>query len=308
MIPRPGTRLRVEAPAKVNLLLRILARRPDGYHELETLFQAVALSDVLALEVMDGEVYGLEVRGDDVGPVEDNLVTRAVMAFRRATGLSTGLRVDLEKRIPSGAGLGGGSSDAGAALRALNALHGGPLSPAALMALGAELGADVAFFTGSAGLALGEGRGDRLRPIPPLPRRTVVLGLPPARVATGPAYGALVQAREAGLPVPLPLLQGRAPGSWEEVAALAVNDFESVIPRDFAPVAEALDALRGAPCSPALLSGSGAAVFGVLDDGVAEESVLASLRARAPGTRWVAAPTLQRLPQPERVERADRIH
>jgi len=298
----------VEAPAKVNLLLRILARRPDGYHQLETLFQAVGLTDALWLEVTGGTGYRLEVRGGDVGPVEENLVTRAVGAFRRASGLSTGLRVVLEKRIPAGAGLGGGSSDAGAALRALNHLHGDPLSTAELMALGAELGADVAFFAGSAALALGEGRGDRLRPLPPLPPRTVILGLPPVHVASGPAYGALARAREVGLPIPLPLLEGRTPEGWREVAALAVNDFEVVVPRDFPPVAEALGALRSAPCSMALLSGSGAAVFGILHEDADCGAVLASLRDETPGTRWVAASTLERLPEPERVERGDPIH
>lgn len=294
--------IRVEAPAKVNLLLRILRRTPAGWHELETLFQAVDLADRLTLEVVETDGFSLVVRGADVGPPEENLVTRAVEHFRRAAGVGGGLKAVLEKRIPAGAGLGGGSSDAGAALRALNVLYGEPLGSSELATLGSELGADVAFFAGSAGLALGEGRGDRLRPLPPLPPRYLVLGLPPVHVATGPAYGALATARERGLPVAPPILHGRAPADWAEVAALAVNDFEAVVPQAHPPVAEALAALRAEGTSPALLSGSGAAVFGGVPPGRAPEDVAAALARRAPLVRWTPVRTLERLPEPQRVE------
>ncbi|HSG47836.1 MAG TPA: 4-(cytidine 5'-diphospho)-2-C-methyl-D-erythritol kinase [Longimicrobiales bacterium] len=304
----PGVVMRVEAPAKVNLLLRILDRSPDGYHHLETLFQAVGLSDSLTLEVVEGDRDTLEVRGADVGPAADNLVTRAVARFREATGFGPALRVVLEKRIPAGAGLGGGSSDAGAVLRALNLLCGTPLTSSEVMALGGGLGADVAFFSGSAALALGEGRGDRLRPLPPLPVRPVILGLPPVHVATGPAYGALALARTGGLPVPRPLLQGRAPADWDQVAAVAVNDFEAVIPGAFPPVGEALRALRLAGPPLAHLSGSGAAVFAVLPPGGDGTGMEEELRSRAPGIRWVVTATLDELPLPERVEPEARIH
>jgi 4-diphosphocytidyl-2-C-methyl-D-erythritol kinase len=293
----------IDAPAKVNLLLRILGRVPEGWHQLETVFQAVDLMDHLTLEVTSGDDFRLVVEGADVGPVRDNLVTRAVERFREATGVAGGLRGVLEKRIPAGAGLGGGSSDAGAALRALNLLYGTAMSAGGLAALGAELGADVAFFAGSRGVAIGEGRGDRLRALPGLPERSLVLGLPPVHVATGPAYHALAHAREGGLPVPPPLLEGRVPAGWTELDALAVNDFEAVVPRAHPPVAEALDALRAEGSVPALLSGSGGAVFGGLPAGREPSAMVEALARRAPGIRWIPVRTLDRLPEPSRVER-----
>lgn len=302
-----GAAVRVEAPAKVNLVLRIQERGADGYHRLETLFQAVDFVDVLTLQVVPGTRVELEVRGADVGPPEDNLVTRAARRFLRATGLGEGLRIVLEKRIPAGAGLGGGSSDAGATLRGLNLLAGEPLLEPELMGLGSALGADVAFFSGSTGLALGEGRGERILPLPALPERMLVLGIPPVHVATGPAYGALAEARAGGLPVPAPLLQGRAPASWDEVASLAVNDFEAVVPARHPAVAEALSALRGERLPVALLSGSGAAVFGLVPQGADPGALVARLGDSVPGCRWLPVSTLATLPRPERVEPGARI-
>ena len=300
--PVVGRILRVEAPAKVNLTLRILERTPDGFHDLETLFQAVDLQDSLTVTTVPGSEVRLDTPGADVGPPEDNLVTRAVLVFREATGTGTGVEIRLDKRIPAGAGMGGGSSDAGATLRLLNRLHGDLLPAEALQELGATLGADVAFFAGEAGLALGEGRGERLRPLPALPRRTLVLGLPPVHVPTGPAYGALARLRE-GARAPGPVLAGAMPRGWAGVRAVAVNDFEAVVPRAHPPVRAALEALRADEgVSLALLSGSGGAVFGLPRPGEAE-AVVSRLRERTPGIRWVTADTLERLPAPAEVDR-----
>ncbi|MDT8342715.1 MAG: 4-(cytidine 5'-diphospho)-2-C-methyl-D-erythritol kinase, partial [Longimicrobiales bacterium] len=297
-----GGAVRVSAPAKVNLTLRVRGRRADGYHEVETLLQAISLRDRVTLEVVAEPTFTLEVRGADVGPVQDNLVTRAVASFREAVGALPPLRVFLEKRIPAGAGLGGGSSDAGATLRALNLLLGGPLSGPALTALGGALGADVAFFAGESALALGEGRGERLTPAPPLPPRRLVLGLPDVHVSTPSAYRTLATARAAGHPVPPPLLRGRTPASWAEAEAWAVNDFEPEVPDAHPGVAQALAALRAEGVGPALLSGSGGAVFGLLPAGRSCRETLARLRARLPGVRWRAAATLTRMPPPRRVD------
>jgi len=302
-----GAAVRVEAPAKVNLVLRILERGADGYHRLETLFQAVGLVDVLILRAVPGAGMELEVRGADVGPPEENLVTRAARRDFQATGSETGLRIVLEKRIPAGAGLGGGSSDAGATLRGLNLLAGEPLGEPELVELGSDLGADVAFFSGSAGLALGEGRGDRIRSLPALPERTLVLGLPGVHVATGPAYGALAEARAGGVPVPAPILEGHGPASWDEVASVAVNDFEAVVPKRHPDVADALAALRGERLPMALLSGSGAAVFGLVPQGADPGALVERLEDAAPACRWLAVPTLASLPGPQRVEPGARI-
>jgi 4-diphosphocytidyl-2-C-methyl-D-erythritol kinase len=306
LIPGSGTALGVKAPAKVNLFLRILERMPDGYHQLETLFQAVGLEDEILMEVVEGTSLELRVEGADVGPSEDNLVTRAVHLFRHRTGLSCGLRIQLTKRIPAGAGLGGGSSDAGATLRALNVLHGYPLGGDEMRATGAELGADVAFFSGEVGLAVGEGRGDRLTPVEPLPPRTLVVGLPPVHVATGPAYGLLAGARGSAPPPP-PLLPFEL-GTWDQVEDRAVNDFQPVVARAHPPVARALEALREVGASVALLSGSGSAVFGLFSGGGPGPGTLRTLQSECDEARWIAVQTLSHLPAPFRVESGRSFH
>jgi len=141
------------APAKVNLSLRVLARERSGYHQLETLFCALELRDEIEIE-RGGGALSLQVEGAELGPPEENLVHRAAVAFHDAAGIRPDTRIRLRKRIPAGAGLGGGSSDAAATLAALNALHGAPLGPTHLLRLGAELGSDVPFFLcGSSGTA-----------------------------------------------------------------------------------------------------------------------------------------------------------
>ena len=141
--------VRVRAPAKINLLLRVLGLRADGFHELETLFQAIDLTDELTVELA-GDSVDLEVAGTDAGPVTHNLAFRAAEAFRLAADLHSGVRILLTKNIPTGAGLGGGSSDAAAVLRALNHLTGGAVAAEALLAIGADLGSDVPFFCAAA--------------------------------------------------------------------------------------------------------------------------------------------------------------
>lgn len=300
MTAAPGSRIAVLAPAKVNLHLRVLERMPDGYHRLETLFQAVDFCDRLELEVVPGSGVQVDVTGADVGPVEDNLVTRAVDLYRRRTGVETGLRVRLDKVIPAGAGLGGGSSDAGATLRSLDLLHGGLLGEVGRMALGAGLGADVAFFSGSAGLARGEGRGERLTPLPPLAPATLILGVPDVHVATGPAYAALAAARPQGAG-PAETGPRWEDSTWESLGALAVNDFEAVVPKLFPQVGDALAALRSHGSPLALLSGSGGAVFGLPWSDAPDECV-EMLRAAQPAVEWRLARTLRSLPEPVRVE------
>jgi len=291
--------VRAEAPAKVNLYLRVLHRRPDGFHELETLFQAVALSDRL-LVTRGGVGVTLRVDGPDLGPVEDNLVHRAASAFLARGGLAgEGVEIDLEKRIPAGGGLGGGSSDAAATLRCMDALWPGAVPSAALREVAASLGSDVPFFLGSSGLALGRGRGERLESLPPLPTRWLVLVLPPVHVATGSAYAALARPLEGeaalpdgGWPPP-----GWVP-SWTDVEARAVNDFQAVVPAAHPAVAASLQALEQAGARPALLSGSGAACFGLFS-GKAEAEEAARETRVALGWPALAVPTLARLPGPQ---------
>ena len=300
--PGPGA-VRLVAPAKINLFLRVLHRRPDGFHELETVFQAVSLADRVEVE-LDGRRVRLEVDGPDLGPVEENLAVRAVHAFRKAAEMDVGVRVRLGKEIPAGAGLGGGSSDAAAVLRALSHLTGAPLSRKELLEVGAGLGADVPFFLGASPLSAATGRGDRLEPLNPLPPTSVVVALPPAQVATGAAYGTLAATRgEAGTSRPAsgPRLPS-PPASWSDVPGWSWNDFQEVVAERTPEVRRTLVALREAGGRGVLLSGSGAACFAFFpgeEDG--GEAVARVLEATL-GWPVRVVRTLERFPPVEAVE------
>lgn len=295
--------VRVRAPAKVNLFLRILGRRPDGFHEIETLFQAVDLADEVTV-VRGRPGVRLEVDGPDLGPVEQNLAHRAARLYLEGAGVAAtdGVTVRLRKRIPAGAGLGGGSSDAAAVLRCMDVLWAGALAPPDLALAAASLGSDVPFFLGAAGaLALGRGRGEILRALPPLPEARLVLVLPPVHVATGPAYGALAARRVVEPPNPRePWDPARLALGWAGVAQDAENDFEAVVPPLHPPVASSLRALRAAGAAPALLSGSGAACFGVFPGPDAAAAAAGDL-SRALGWSAVEVRTLPGLPEVEAV-------
>lgn len=257
------TEVRAVAPAKVNLHLRILGRRTDGYHDLQTVFQAVDLSDVLHVRRAGAGVQLVVERGE-AGPVEENLVVRAARAFLAAAGLSgEGLRMRLEKRIPVGAGLGGGSSDAAAMLLALDRLFPGAVASGRIAELAAGIGSDVPFFLGASPLALGRGRGEVLEAIEPLPSLAGVVVSPPVQVSTREAYRELARAREGSRPSTQEALV--APTDWDQMAALAANDFEAVVCRTHPPVADALTALRATEPLIALVSGSGSASFALYD-------------------------------------------
>lgn len=296
--PPVGSVVEIDAPAKVNLVLRVLRRDPaTGYHDLETVFQAVDLSDRLRIEVAPGDDLVLEVEGAEVGPAGDNLVTRAARMFLAEAGLPVGLRIRLAKHIPPGTGLGGGSSDAAATLRGLGALLGEPLSMDVLRRLAGDLGSDVPFFLGGSPTALAWGRGERLRPLPPLPVAPVVLVLPDVHVATGEAYERLARHRaRTGASRRQPRLMRLEALDWDRVVGEAVNDFEEVVPEAWPRVGDALAALDRTDPEIALLSGSGSAVFGVFADAGKGAAARGALADRG----WTAllVRTLDALPVP----------
>ncbi len=252
----------LHAHAKINLWLRILAREHGtGYHQIETAFCRLRLADELCLESVP-EGFELTVEGTDLGPPDSNLVTRAAAAFRDATGIDPAVQVRLHKRIPAGAGLGGGSSDAATTLLALNRIHGWPLDGAALHRLACLLGADVPFFLGGAALALAWGRGDRLLSLPAPPAASVCLICPATPIPTADAYRAWDEAADC---VPVPPLEPADLLSWETIAGRAHNDFEAVATRWIPDLAAIRGALLDAGARFARLTGSGSAVFGVFD-------------------------------------------
>ena len=253
--------LRLLAPAKINLFLRVIGRRPDGYHTLSMLMQKLALFDELVLE---RAADGLELRCPQGGAPEgpENLAFRAASLFFARTGLDFGLRITLEKRIPAAAGLGGGSSDAAAVLRGLNSMSGAPLDADALAALALELGADVPFFVHPAPAALAEGVGEILTPAEPLRDRTVLLVNPGFAVSTAWAYRNL-DLTGAG---PNDTFAGSPAGGGLGVNHSLVNDLEGVVTTRHPVIAEIKAALLQEGASATLMSGSGPTVFGLFPD------------------------------------------
>jgi 4-diphosphocytidyl-2-C-methyl-D-erythritol kinase len=242
--------LGLEALAKVNRSLRVLGRRPDGYHELDTLFQTIDLADELLLS--DDDRLSLSIAGSPLPDGEENLVLRAARALQERAGVKRGARFRLTKRIPVGAGLGGGSADAAAALLGLNALWGLGLSPAELRAVAASIGSDVAFFL-FGGLARGTGRGEEIEPLSDRPDEWLVLLLPPFPMPTPDVYGALGAGPIADPPAPRPSA-GEMPDR---------NDLEPAAER-LRPLLRSLrESLGTAGALSARLSGSGSTLFGV---------------------------------------------
>ena len=292
-------RAEVAAPAKANLFLRILAREESGFHALETLFCALSLADTVAVR-RGAPGVRLRVEGSvDTGPPERNLCVRAAERFYAALGEAPAVDIHLTKRIPSAAGLGGGSSDGAAALRALNALHGEPFDRAALLRMAIELGSDVPFFLCGSALALAWSRGERLLPLPPLPPRPVLIAHPGTAMPTAEAFRRLAERRGGYVPDARSLPLDRL-GDWDSVAALAENDFEEVVIGEIPVLSNALDAMRDAGASIARLAGSGSSVFGVFASD--EERDVAAARLRSLRLACWAAETLTQEPA-VRVER-----
>ncbi len=248
--------LTLRAPAKINLGLRILSRRPDGYHEIETLFVPIDLCD--DLEVREGERAGVRIRiqGADLPSDGTNLAVRGAEAACQAAGILPRLELRLRKRIPVAAGLGGGSSDAAAALRAVQRLSGAALSEGRLAELALRLGADVPFFLDPRP-ALGRGLGEQLEPLAECPRLWLVLVVFPFGVSTAEVYqGASRELTLPQAPSSIPALMG--PG----LTASPPNDLEAYTARRHPEIELARAALRDQGASVTGMSGSGPTVYG----------------------------------------------
>jgi 4-diphosphocytidyl-2C-methyl-D-erythritol kinase len=289
----------ISAPAKVNLALHVMEKDADtDFHEIETLFQAVGLADEIRIEV-SGSGLELEVEGMDVGPTEENLVWQAARSFIAEVGVDCGLRIDLTKRIPAGAGLGGGSSDAAATLRALNALFGDPIPTRRLSEMAADLGSDVPFFLAASPFAVGRGRGDRLTPLEPLPPAWILVAVPDVHVSTARAYGVLDRAREEAPPdARSEELDDTLGFSWERIEEMACNDFEGVVADEHGEIARVRELLAGKGARLVLLSGSGSAVFAVYEDRHAAEGAADRLREHEAPTVVHVVQTLTEWPSP----------
>lgn len=265
----PGaSAVEVLAQGKINLRLRILARETNGYHQVETLFLRLALADTVRVRRTAHErsldVSGL-AEGDDIGPVENNLAWRAAQAYLAASMSHHGFAIEIEKRIPIGGGLGGGSADAGAVLRAMEAMALEPLGQRRLLTLAAQLGADVPFLASEATYALAWGRGERMLAIEPPESRSVLLVVPSFGVNTKAAYGWLDDDRDGEPAFVEPgLMDDGALNDWDEVCAVLANDFEAPVGSRHPELAAVLDSLRASEhVQCALMSGSGSTLFAV---------------------------------------------
>lgn len=258
-----GTAVRMPAHAKLNLFLRVLAREADGYHGLETLFCLVSLADELRAERREGRGVTLEVEGADVGPPAENLALRGAASVLAATGERFAVHLTLTKRVPARAGLGGGSSDAAAALVAVNRLAGDAVPRHELLQLAARLGSDVPFFLSGAPLALGWAHGERLLRLPSLPAAPALLLVPPVPVSTPEAYGWVDKARQSAGRRGAVALDLDALSTWGDIGRMAGNDFESAVFARHPPVRAAFEALVGTGPLVCRMSGSGAALFAV---------------------------------------------
>jgi 4-diphosphocytidyl-2-C-methyl-D-erythritol kinase len=251
------------AHAKINLYLAVLDRRADGYHELLTVFQSLKLHDTLRFNARaDGRLM-LSSNNPALPTGPDNLVWRAAELLRRHYQVNSGAEVLLEKTIPVAAGLGGGSSDAAAALRGLSRLWQLPVEQEVLYALAAGLGADVPFFL-QGGTALGSGRGDVLTALPACPHYHVLLVNPGFAVSTAKIYRELELEQVRRYPDPALLCRALESGDREQIRRSLYNALETVTFRLFPEVAELKKELTAG--GPALMSGSGPTVFLLLDE------------------------------------------
>ncbi len=254
--------VRLPAFAKVNLRLEILGRRDDGYHELRTIFQTISLHDTLELAPLNGSRVELTIEGDAelaMEPSRDNLVVRAIEAARRELKWKRGIHAQLIKRIPVGRGLGGGSSDAAAALVGMMRLARKEIPAARLMELGSSLGADVPFFL-QGGRGLGIGRGDEIYPLPDGPMSTVLVVSPRAiAVRTADAYrwlGAGLTKRHKA-----PKLWCFCALCWSAQGEGLFNDFEAAVFPRHPRLGKIKRKLLQQGAAEASLAGSGSAVF-----------------------------------------------
>jgi 4-diphosphocytidyl-2-C-methyl-D-erythritol kinase len=277
------------AHAKINLHLAVHGRRPDGFHALTTVFQVVALADRLTIAPHDGP---LTLRCADASAPEDdtNLVLRAMRALARELGRPepAGLLVTLDKRVPTQAGLGGGSSDAMTALRMLCEVWRIPQALDLLVRVGRTLGSDVPFFA-AGGTALGRGRGDELTPLPPLPALACAIVRPPFGVPTAEAYRWVAASRAGGAPPEDAFDPPARSEDWLPALARCRNDFEPVVAARHPEIAEAVRTLRGAGAVHALMSGSGSAVVGLFADRAIAEAALVPFASRDGWRTWLTS-------------------
>ncbi|HEX4595108.1 MAG TPA: 4-(cytidine 5'-diphospho)-2-C-methyl-D-erythritol kinase [Bryobacteraceae bacterium] len=272
------TRLRLRSLAKINLDLRVLNKRRDGYHELRTIFQTISLADTISVEYQPGRTH-IDIKSNL--NISDNLIVRAADSVLKATRRTGRLGFVLQKRIPLGGGLGGGSSNAAAVLLALPLLLGKPLPIEKLIELAAGIGSDVPFFL-LGGTAVGLGRGTELYPLPDIPARPAILITPGIHVSTALAYSQL--GRQLTIDSPAPTMNSFQSVAWRIANGSptedwgGVNDFENVVFGLHPQLKSIKGKLLKLGARPALMSGSGSSLFGIFPSRELRDRAVESFR------------------------------
>jgi len=276
------------APAKINLCLRITGRRADGYHELDSVFLPIAWTDTVRVEARPSDEARVTLRCDNaaLADADSNLASRAAAAFMREYAICAQILVGLEKRIPIGAGLGGGSSDAAAVLRMMAALFAAPVD-ARFATVAVGLGADVPFFLDPRPARV-RGIGEIIQPLTNMPSLNIVVAVPHAEVPTAKVFRALKRESWSG-----PLGDGdlAAIVSGQISSALMVNDLAAPAIELFPEIAKLKVLLEEEGAQAAAMSGSGGAVFGIYTDAPAAAAAAERIRARGVAARVAATYT-----------------
>ncbi|MDR0381013.1 MAG: 4-(cytidine 5'-diphospho)-2-C-methyl-D-erythritol kinase [Oscillospiraceae bacterium] len=272
------------APAKINLTLDVLGRRPDGFHDLRTLMQSVSLCDKLTLTGRERPGLGVTSNLSFLPTDRRNLVRAAAAAFFARSGLTPpGLHLHLEKHIPVGSGMGGGSADAAAALRLFNRFFQAGLSHSDLETLAARVGSDVPFCV-RGGTQLAEGRGERLTSLPPLPDCHIVLCKPSFSLSTATVFSRVTATRILWHPDHDGALRALREGDLRALSQRLFNVLSSSVPHGQREIADICGTLLDAGALGALMSGSGPTVYGLFSDPDTARAVCETLRACYPET------------------------
>lgn len=252
-----------KAPAKINLLLDVLRKREDGFHEVEMVMTMVDLADRLTMEEMPRDSIVISSQAGYIPLDEKNLAFQAAQLIKERYDVRKGVYIHLDKKIPVAAGLAGGSSDAAATLRGLNRLWGLGISTEELCTLGAELGSDVPFCV-TGGTALATGRGEKLEPIQNPPQCWVVLAKPPINVSTADVYGRLRAAELKEHPSTAGMLDAIERGSFTDICDRLGNVLEKVTLGLYPEVLQVKESMERLGADGVLMSGSGPTVFGLV--------------------------------------------
>lgn len=273
----------LKSPAKINLGLQVLGKRPDGYHEIRTILQEIELHDLLYLSEME---EGIQLRCSDPRlPIDDrNLAFKAARLVKEKTGFSGGVKIYLDKKIPIGGGLGGGSSNAACVIKGLNQLWGLRLTLEEMQNLGAEIGSDVPFFI-SGGTALATGRGEKIWPLSPLPETWLIVITPDLEISTLWAYKNLnLELTNFSINSNVILPEDERNEWFSRVLeGKWINSFEDLVIREYPVVGEAKKLLEQVGARWVSLSGSGSSVFGIFDG----QKEATSARSQITESRWL---------------------